>query len=243
MATGRPDPARELARQRALFRHLLHAQESERHRIAMDIHDDPLQAMAAVIMRMQLLQAKYPDEERAALDELAEAVTASVDRLRALVVELRPPGLDHYGLAYALRTYLDQVAKVTPIALELSFTAEGAPSDDMAVTLFRVVQAAVVGARRTAGVSAVDISVVDADHEGAAGITAEVRMRYQDATVHEAHEDDEDDPARDLAADEMRERARAVGGWWRMDGDPRRPDAVLLWVPAGQGGAGEGGPE
>lgn len=238
MATGRPDLAHELARQRALFGHLLHAQESERHRIAMDIHDDPLQAMAAVIMRMQLLRTKYPDQERAALDELAEAVTASVDRLRGLVVELRPPGLDHYGLAYALRTYLDQVAKVTPIALELSFTAERVPGDHVAVTLFRVVQAAVVQARRTTGVSAVDITVADADHDGAAGITAEVRIRHQDSTTGD---DDDQDPARDLAETEMRERARAVGGWWRMDGDPRRPDAVLLWVPAGQG-VGEGGP-
>lgn len=234
MATGGADPARELAEQRALFGHLLRAQESERHRIAMDIHDDPLQAMAAVIMRMQLLRTKYPEHERAVMDELTEAVTASVDRLRGLVVELRPPDLDRYGLAYALRTYLDQAGKLTPIDFELVCAAERTPSDEVAVNLFRMVQAAVVGARRTAGVSRVDVTVSDADHQGAEGIAAEVHIRYGREPADQ-HRHDED-TARDLAAVEMRERARAVGGWWRMDGDPRRPDAVLLWVPA------EGGP-
>ncbi|MFE4652867.1 histidine kinase [Streptomyces sp. NPDC056707] len=47
-----------LSERRRLFGHLVQAQETERRRIAWDVHDDSIQAMVAVGMRLQLLEER-----------------------------------------------------------------------------------------------------------------------------------------------------------------------------------------
>src|SRR5882757_8413591 len=84
------------------------AGEQERRRLAEGIHDDSIQAMAALAMRLQMLRRTLRESEQlAVLTDAEQAVQLSIARLRHLVVELHPPGLEQEGLSVALAIALD----------------------------------------------------------------------------------------------------------------------------------------
>jgi len=94
---------------RKLYSRLLQAQEDERVRIAGDIHDDSIQAMTAVGLRLSSFANRTQDpEDREALARLEETVEASITRLRHLLFSLHPRALDQDGLAAALRLHLNE---------------------------------------------------------------------------------------------------------------------------------------
>ena len=85
--------------QRETLRRVVEAQESERRRIARELHDDTGQSLASVLMGLR--SAENSDdlaETRRILGELRETIAGSIRDLRALAVELRPTALDDFGL-------------------------------------------------------------------------------------------------------------------------------------------------
>ena len=97
---------RELAEQRKLLlSRLVDAQDAERAHIAAEVHDDSVQALAAVDLRLGLLSRRITAEAPHLLeyvDPLRATVSEATDRLRTLLFDLTPVDLDH-GLAPALR--------------------------------------------------------------------------------------------------------------------------------------------
>jgi PAS domain S-box-containing protein len=91
------DVRRMMSQRRDLAQLLETAQEEERRRIAADIHDDPIQVMSAVEMRLQLLLDRPERIDAQELGELAEELRSAIDRLRNLLFELRPVTLDLEG--------------------------------------------------------------------------------------------------------------------------------------------------
>src|SRR3954469_14458528 len=88
-----PAPAGPGAR-RALMADFVAAGEFERRRVAEAIHDDSIQVIAAMGMRLQMLRRSLDKAgQLTLLDEAEKTVQHSIRRLRALVFELQPPGL------------------------------------------------------------------------------------------------------------------------------------------------------
>ena len=85
----------------------------ERRRIAADLHDDPIQVMSAVDMRLQLLLGKPDPVPAGDLADIERELAAAIERLRSLLFELRPAALDRDGLVPALRLYLEHTAATT----------------------------------------------------------------------------------------------------------------------------------
>ncbi len=111
---ARVELERAIAERRAVLAHLVSAGEEERRRIAGDIHDDSIQVMTAVGMRLQILRKSIADTPSLGrLDELEQTIGLSISRLRHLIFELRPPALDNEGLSAALRAYLGEVDQAT----------------------------------------------------------------------------------------------------------------------------------
>ena len=108
---------RMVAQRRELAQLIENAQEEERRRIAADIHDDPIQVMSAVDMRLQLLLARPERVDAHEIGELAEELRSAIDRLRNLLFELRPVALDLEGLTPAIGMYLEHSAKETGLVL------------------------------------------------------------------------------------------------------------------------------
>jgi PAS domain S-box-containing protein len=94
---------------RRLLAGLVRAQEEERERIAGNVHDGAIQVMTGAAIRLQLLSQQLADQhQQRLLDSLDGAVRESIESLRHLLFELRPPALDAHGLAAAIDTYLTQ---------------------------------------------------------------------------------------------------------------------------------------
>ena len=79
-----------------LLEHVVRAAEEERTRIAHDIHDDPVQKMVALKMRLELLRRQHPGLSD--VDESLEVMRLTIKSMRTLLFDLSPPTLEEEGL-------------------------------------------------------------------------------------------------------------------------------------------------
>ncbi|MGH2554590.1 MAG: ATP-binding response regulator [Actinomycetota bacterium] len=212
---------------RMLLERVVSAAEEERRRIAGDIHDDPVQIMAAVSMRLQTLSPQLDDPAHAAsLERLDQTVTKALGRLRNLMFELRPPALDREGLAVALRQYLDHVEGEPAVEYELDNDLRSEPLPEARMTLFRITQEALTNVRKHARAKRVRIQLSETEKG--------FLIRIQDDGVGFLIEGDPESPRGHLGLSAMRERAGMAGGWWRVDSQPGVGTTVEFWVPDGR---------
>jgi PAS domain S-box-containing protein len=133
-----------------LLRKLVAAHENERRSIAAAIHDDSIQAVAALAIRVSAMRRKAQDDGvRASLAEIEESVSEAVTRLRRLMFELHPTTLDRGGLAATIENLIEQfVDDDTSYSLDDGLSRE--PSQSARLALYRVVQEAITNARKHA---------------------------------------------------------------------------------------------
>lgn len=142
---------------------IVKAQEDERRRIARDIHDGPAQALAGLILRIDICRRLLDSDPRKAvaeLDELKEHLKESLQEVRGIISDLRPLALDRLGLTAALRAYLEGVAGRSGLAAVFTVTGEERrlPSV-LEVTIYRLVQEAVNNVRKHARADTVTVTV------------------------------------------------------------------------------------
>jgi len=210
-----------------LVSHLTQAQEQERGRIASDIHDDSIQAMTAVGIRLETLRRRLTDPEQLrVLEELEETVVLSIARLRHLLFELRPPVLDREGLTPALRLYLDELSKETGLAYEIDNRLTVEPPEETRRILYRITQEALTNIRKHARARRVTVSLEEEERG--------FRVRVRDDGQGFSMEEPEEQAPGHLGFTAMRERAEIAGGWWRVSSAPRVGTTVEFWLPARQ---------
>jgi signal transduction histidine kinase len=207
-----------------LLERLDHAQEEERKRIAVDIHDDTLQVIAAMAMRLRTLRQKTTNpEERATLERLEDDVSMSMTRLRRLVFELSPPILQRDGLAAALKTYLEETCPEAGLDYRMEIRLQNEPALEPRTVLYRITQEALTNVRKHARASHVEVRLEEQDHG--------VLVKVKDDGIGMAQKSNGCAPGH-LGMIAMRERAELAGGWSRVSGDPRGGTVVEVWVPA-----------
>jgi len=217
------DVRRMVAQRRELAQLLERAQEEERRRIAADIHDDPIQVMSAVDMRLQLLLDRPERADAHELGELAEELRSAIDRLRNLLFELRPVTLDHEGLAPAIRTYLGHAAKETGWTWEVIDELDEEPPDETRVTVYRIAQEAVRNAREHANASHVEVRL--------SSTNGGLLLRIVDDGV--GFDPFETPVPGHIGLATITERAELAGGWCRITSRPSEGSVVDCWIPLG----------
>jgi PAS domain S-box-containing protein len=212
----------------ALLRRLVDAQEEERRAIARDIHDDTIQSVFAVGLRLSALrQALHEAAAIEQLEVLEQSVQASADRLRHLLFELRPAALDEGGLAAAMREYLDVMKRDNPIEVVLDASLEHSPASETQVIAYRIAQEALGNVRKHARARRVECAVSAVDNG--------ILTRIADDGV--GFEDDRWRPvAGHLGLVSMRERAEIAGGWLRITSAKGQGCVVEYWIPDGKEG-------
>jgi PAS domain S-box-containing protein len=159
---------RDLADQRqTLLTRLVDAQDAERARIAADVHDDPVQALAAVDLRLGLLRRRVREQAPAlleSLDSLQDSVSGATDRLRALLFDLEPPDLAH-GLGPAVRRCAEDVLDGSGLHWEVDASAEPESHEATRAVAYRIAREALINTRKHAEAERVQV-VVGADEGG-----------------------------------------------------------------------------
>jgi signal transduction histidine kinase len=146
-----------------LLRRTNAAIESERNRIARDLHDGPVQGVSAASLSLEaaLLMIKAGDAERGmeVLTKIRKELAEEADSLRALMSGLRPPVLEERGLIPALRDTLSRFGTDQGIHTEFDGALARPLARDLETLAYRVVQEALSNAGKHASPRRVTVTV------------------------------------------------------------------------------------
>jgi signal transduction histidine kinase len=208
------------AQRRRLLDHVVRVGEEERQRIAGDIHDDPVQKLVALKMRLELLGKAHPELE--GIPEARDSVLVAIRSLRHLLFDLRPPVLDEQGLGPALRSFLENAEATFRWVVHDDLVEQ--PSPQTRLILYRIAQEALTNVRKHA--SAEHVRVRISDSEG--GVALEI---VDDGVGFQPHQGVVAAPGHmGLAA--MRERAEMAGGRCELHSLPGQGTTLDVWLPA-----------
>jgi two-component system, NarL family, sensor histidine kinase UhpB len=139
---------------------VLAAQEAERLRIALELHDQVGQELTAVLLGLARLQGQLASPWRDELIGVQEAVRASLEDVRRIALELRPEALDDLGLVSALVVLCDRFGQRTGIAVGHHFDRQiPALAPEQELVVYRVAQEALTNVARHSGAQRADLSL------------------------------------------------------------------------------------
>jgi two-component system, chemotaxis family, CheB/CheR fusion protein len=220
---------RQLEEQRALLmERLISAQESERQRIARELHDTLGQFLSALELRLSMVQSlegmpPRVQDQLAQLSSLIKQIDHEVDRL---TIELRPPALDQLGLADAIQSYANEWAATNGVAVDVLVTGLDTTRLPPALetTSYRIVQEALTNVLKHAQASTVSIIVERRPRE--------LRVIVEDNGVgFEPTQGRGDNGGRQMGLLGMAERAALAGGELRIESEPGAGTTIYLLIP------------
>ena len=208
---------------RRLLGAIVSAQEAERRRVAADVHDNSIQMLAAAVIRLGSIRNKITDPALdARLGEFSSVLGRSIESLRHLVFELRPPSLDRDGLEVAFReSVLDWVAE-EGVSVTVVSKLAAQPTTEERVVLYRIGQEALNNVRKHARARSVSVSLEEVG-EG-------ILLRVADDGVGFPCGSRVANSALHFGVASMTERAEQAGGWLRID-HPPSGTVVEAWIP------------
>ena len=149
---------------RALSAHLQSGIETERTRIAREIHDELGQALTGLKFDVSWLRdqktAATSEPERIKLDVTLKNIDTAIQSVRRIATELRPPVLDSLGLTAAIEWQATDFQNRTGIKCQLSPMAEDIPLDrEGATAVFRIFQESLTNVARHAQATQVQVGL------------------------------------------------------------------------------------
>jgi PAS domain S-box-containing protein len=126
---------------------LIIAQEEERKRVAMELHDEISSKLAGVKFGMEkrLIQKPAPsDQERITLEDTINTLKDTMTSIRSIMVNLRPAMIDDLGLLPTINWYCREFQKIydaPTIEKEFDIEEEEIP-DHLKIVIFRIIQEA-----------------------------------------------------------------------------------------------------
>jgi two-component system, NarL family, sensor histidine kinase UhpB len=205
--------------QRESARRALMVQEGERQRVARELHDEVGQTLTGVMLQVEGLAAKIPDDLRDELEELRETARSGAEDVRRIVRSLRPEALEDLGLPSALAALATAFQEQAGVRVERRLEAGLPLSEEQELVFYRVAQEAITNVARHAAASRVEIQLRRAD----AGVLLMVRDDGVGLT-----------PAANGASHGirgMRERAMLIGAQLTIDRPPAGGTEVRLVLP------------
>ncbi len=198
-----------------LYQALLKAQESERARIARDLHDGVGQALTGISLMLDGAAA-----DPAQLQKLKSLVGQTLQDVRRMSRELRPSLLDQIGLGSALKEYGREVAQRSGLGVNVVVHLPYRLHEDQDIALYRIVQEALTNIVRHA--NAKNVSVV---------------LTGQANTLHLIVEDDgvgfdpERVPRGHVGLASIRERAELLEGSFSIESAPETGTTLSVRLP------------
>jgi two-component system, NarL family, sensor histidine kinase UhpB len=208
-----------------VYRQLLAVQESERRRLARELHDGIAQSLVSLAVGLShCSELATGDELRARIEDLGQLATGALGEIRQLVHGLRPPVLDDIGLVEALQRLTESFTKhdrvraelllPSPIPVRLSAAIESA--------IYRIVQEALANVAKHARAKTVDV-VLEVNDRIHLSIADDGRGFVHDGTGD------------GIGLSTMRERAEMLMGTFRLESRPGGGTTITIDVPLRDG--------
>ena len=134
---------RQQALQLAISRQILRSQESERQRIAINLHDSLGQNLSVIKNQARLAMQPTDDEatRQERLNKISEITSHAIEEVRQITHDLRPYQLDRLGLTQAVRAIIDQVAENSTVVIASHLDdIDGIFGKESEIHVYRIVQ-------------------------------------------------------------------------------------------------------
>jgi signal transduction histidine kinase len=206
--------------------HMLQVQETERHRLSRELHDDIGQMLTAAKLQSDWLQRRAPQDLQAQWTTLGNTLDETLAKVRDVSAILNPRQLTSLGLEASLRAHLLRTLATSPVhwTLECQQRLDGIP-EEIAVAAFRITQEAVTNMLR---------------HARAHNLRVRLERRPQGLSLSISDDGQGFAPAASPAGQGQRgmagmaERASLLGGELNVASEPgqgTRIQALFPWAP------------
>jgi len=205
------------------------AQEEERKRISIELHDSVAQWLVSASYRMQTCLALLSEtNSNGTLDELIEiqnTITKSLDEIRRVTIGLHPPALDELGLTHVLRQAIE---RLKPYGIDYRFKTKGEPvrlSSSAELAIYRIVQEAITNIRKHSKASEVVLKLQFEPEK----VYVEISDNGRGFKLSKAMDDET--LAKHMGLLGMRERAAMLGGNLKIKARLGKGTNISLTVP------------
>ena len=194
--------------------------------LSLELHDEVLRCLVSLKVRVKLMRDETDDGRCAREGEqISGEILDTFNAVKRLIRGLRPPELEHRGLAGALRDHFHLLRDSGGFRVDARVGDVDDELDEAtALTLYRVVQEAVANAARHSGERSAMVRVAS----GGGSVVAEIRDRGRG---FELRDPGSAEPCDHVGVTGMTERAAMVGGDVKIETAPGRGTLVRLTVP------------
>jgi two-component system, LuxR family, sensor kinase FixL len=204
---------------------LIDAQETERKRLARELHDDLSQNLAFLAVELDIFGQKPPvasNDVSKRMQELSTQVRNMSSSVHRLSHELHPAKLEQLGLMAAVRGFCRDFSSAHNVAIE--FVPHDVPRsvpDDIALCLYRVVQEGLQNVVKHSGATSAKVELSCGDSELCLVVSDRGRGFDSSVKTHEGS----------LGLISMRERVRLVRGRISVQSRKGEGTRIMVQVP------------
>jgi two-component system, NarL family, sensor histidine kinase UhpB len=219
------------ASQTELLGQVMSAQEAERHRLQVDLHDGPLQSLGVMLLTLdRLVKVAKRDgaaETALALQETRIGMVGIVNELRAVMADLSLDMLTHGGVASALRDHIGRFSDLTGISVTLHIGWDKGErlAPQIELLLYRLAQEALTNIRKHSYASQAEIRLRCVNDD----VEMEIRDNGRGFNVEEALSRHRAGTGIGLRS--MRQRITDAHGTLRIESSPGQGTSLLFRCP------------
>jgi len=202
---------------------LVRGQESERHRIALELHDGIQSLLSTVKVKLELLQIQLENPSTQLNEDLSEiqsTLEQAQNEVSSISRNLKPPALIDFGLVVALQNTCDHLEKHTLLKVQFIHSGNLVGLDELSeVSFYRIVQEALNNTKKHSGATAVTVQLI--------GHSDSIVL-----TIEDNGKGFKNDPNRTgLGLHSIMARTKALAGKLEIDSTPERGTTILVEIP------------
>ena len=209
---------------------IINAQESERQRLANQLHDGPAQSLTNLILQAEIcerLLGNDPNRAKSELTELKQAVTNTFQKVREFIFDLRPMMLDDLGLNPTLKKSVEDFEQKSGLACNLTISGKDQRlPPHVEVTIFRVVQELLKNIRNHAQATHIQIALNVTDDKATVAVEDDGSGFDVNEAMAAANQ------RKTIGLTTIKDQLDLLGGEFKLESDLGRGTRVDFWIPA-----------
>lgn len=207
--------------------------EQERARIAGELHDDTIQVLTAVGLRLdEIIRRTEADQNSGAAAptrEVREMIRHALDRTRRLTFELYPPQLDSYGLRPALESLARQIEQEAPFTVAVT-VGSGRYPRGVEQLAYRTIKELLTNASKHSQANHVTVEVT-AGSDAVSFVVADDGRGFDARAIADARREFH------IGLDAAADRVHSAGGRLEITSAPAKGTRVSFTLPVEAGGS------
>lgn len=213
-----------------LTQEIIKAQELERNRIALDLHDNVAQTLASLKIACDTILDQEPgisDQTLMRFKNFSVLLKGGIDSVRELAYNLRPPGIDQLGIIKTLSQLCSEFTAAYKIKADFqSWGIEGLKlSADTQINLYRLLQEALSNVKKHSGAKNINVKLVSSHPNIILRVEDDGKGFNVDTRSQEAINE------KRMGLQGMHERARMLGGRMKIISRRGEGTKVIIEVP------------